>query len=283
MSRQATLTAAHVDEIRRLHAGAVRPRQIGEIVGVSIRTVNEVLSGRRHGRALTPREQADLDAQQGWRAACMDDQEWAEWVARNPLYIGDTAATARPCTDCPLGFAADMRAQGRCNGTPGGVAADPDEPEEEEPVEPIIPPRPDPGIRIAVTLQAPCPACEKADVCSLRPSVEALAELPVLAPALDPRVGLELAGSVTCTAFVKARIRKADAGELEGKRGRAAAAAGGELTAHQAEVLEVVLRNGGDRKAAAKELRTTAQDIGVTLAGVQRKGKLPAELSGAAA
>jgi hypothetical protein len=42
-----SLTVVQVEEIRRLHAGAVRARQIGEIVGVSIRTVNEVLDGRR--------------------------------------------------------------------------------------------------------------------------------------------------------------------------------------------------------------------------------------------
>lgn len=58
-----------------------------------------------------------------WRPACMDDEEWALWKAANDrIYVGMQAA--RPCADCPLGHAADMRAEGRCNGTPGGVEED---------------------------------------------------------------------------------------------------------------------------------------------------------------
>jgi hypothetical protein len=34
------------------------------------------------------------------------------------------AKAVRPCHDCPLGYAAEMRALGRCNGTPAGVAGD---------------------------------------------------------------------------------------------------------------------------------------------------------------
>lgn len=285
------LTVVQVEEIHRLHAGAVRARQIGEIVGVSIRTVNEVLDGRKAGRPLTPREQAELDAQQGWRAACMDDSEWVEWISKNSLSMPDGDAAARPCKDCPLGFAADMRAQGRCNGTPGGVAEEIDQ-EEEEPMDNIAPaPRPDPGIRIAVALEAPCPACVKADVCSLRPLVEQLQSVQVATPKMDPLLGLQLAGTVTCRAFVKDRIRKADASELGGKPGRKPAQAptpiaadprvvqpGTTLTPRQAQILEAFRRNGGDRQATAKELDVVYQSIDAGLEAVALKGLLPEDL-----
>lgn len=217
----------------------------------------------------------------------MDPEEWTEWVARNPLHITDTAAAARPCTDCPLAFAADMRAEGRCNGTPGGVA---EEPEEEEFVEPAIAARPDPGIRVAVTLKAPCASCEKADVCSLRPAVEALTDLPVLVPLLDHRVGLELAGTVTCAAFVRARIRRADAGELQRKRGRPAASVAAAarraipvatspvLTLRQSQVLEAFVRNGHDRQATAADLGLVYQSVDGALEAIAMKGLLPAEI-----
>jgi hypothetical protein len=144
----------------------------------------------------------------------MEPDELAEWRA------GFTTA----CIDCPVAFAEAQRSIGRCNGVPGELLAG--AVTEEEPVE--APVQPDPGIRVAVTLEAPCGRCEKADVCSLRPAVEALTDLPVLVPVLDRRVGLELAGSVTCSAFVKARVRKADADELDAKPKRHISPAGRE-------------------------------------------------------
>ena len=65
------------------------------------------------------------------------------------------------------------------------------------------------GAQIPVSLEAPCGRCEKADVCAIRPTLEALSSLPVQAPRLDARISLELVGSVGCTAFVKARQRPA--------------------------------------------------------------------------
>ena len=108
-------------EIRRLRASSIRPPEIASMVGVSVRTVQEVLAGKRDGRPLSARERFDEDAATGWAPACMDAVEWAEWGARNPLAnIPEADQVARPCEECPIGWAADMRAEGRCNGIPGG-------------------------------------------------------------------------------------------------------------------------------------------------------------------
>lgn len=163
-------------------------------------------------RRLTARERMAADAAAGWAPACIDADEWAAWRARNPLVGVEADLVARPCEECPLGFAADMRAQGRCNGEPGGVA-EPDD-TEEEPMDPVTPAAP--AVRVTVSLApAPCGRCEKADVCALRPTVEGLSEIAASLPALDRRIGLELTGSVSCAAFAKARIRRADPSELE--------------------------------------------------------------------
>ena len=55
----------------------------------------------------------------------MDPDEWAAWRSLNDRSGSNRAA--RPCSDCLLGYAAEMRADGRCNGTPGGDAADDEE------------------------------------------------------------------------------------------------------------------------------------------------------------
>lgn len=53
----------------------------------------------------------------------MDPPDWADWQARNPRLHG-AAHAERPCQDCPLAFALEMRAIDRCNGTPAGVEED---------------------------------------------------------------------------------------------------------------------------------------------------------------
>lgn len=53
------------------------------------------------------------------RPACMDDDEYAGWTRLNVA-----SRTASPCDDCLAGFAADMRAIGRCDGTPLGYEDD---------------------------------------------------------------------------------------------------------------------------------------------------------------
>lgn len=190
------VTAPQAEEVRRMREGGMRPREVAEATGITLRTVADILAGRVAGRPVSARERFEEDGRTGrWAPLCMDAAEWAEWRARNPIYLSE--AVARPCEDCLLGFAADMRAEGRCNGTPGGAA----EIEiEEEPMDQVSAPA---GIRVEVAVAAPCPRCEKADVCGLRESVEGLGTLPVMAPRLDPRIGLALAGTVSCSAFVK--------------------------------------------------------------------------------
>lgn len=62
---------------------------------------------------------------------CMTAEEWALWRSseRTKLTIRTT-----PCVDCPLGFAAEMRAvrtaeypHGRCNGRPDYIPEDAEE------------------------------------------------------------------------------------------------------------------------------------------------------------
>lgn len=67
----------------------------------------------------TRRQEAEAVRAGAWRADCMADDEWAHWLAMNPMGLSDALVAARPCMDCPLGFAAEMRAEGRCNGSPG--------------------------------------------------------------------------------------------------------------------------------------------------------------------
>lgn len=54
-----------------------------------------------------------------WDPSCMEPDEYAGWREMNGKLIGSGRAL-RPCQDCPLGFALDMRAEDRCNGEPGG-------------------------------------------------------------------------------------------------------------------------------------------------------------------
>lgn len=82
-----------------------------------------------------------------WAPACMDAAEWALWEGANRGLNGSWRA-ARPCADCPIAHAADMRAEGRCNGTPEGVAEEPIEEDEvveqvEAPVV-VVPVEPEP-------------------------------------------------------------------------------------------------------------------------------------------
>jgi len=52
--------------------------------------------------------------------ACMSEAElalWREGAVEAGRRMGYTAQ--RPCTDCPIWFATERRAEGCCNGTPG--------------------------------------------------------------------------------------------------------------------------------------------------------------------
>lgn len=168
-----------------------------------------VLPMRRAPVTLTPREQFEEDGRTGWRALCMDGLEWAAWRVLNPLVgkYGDMAA--RPCTDCLLGFAADMRAIGRCNGEPGGVVDEP----EEEPMDLAMIPVPGPANvarRTALAVDPPpCASCAHEPVCALRAAFEGMAEIETTAPALPAGLRLELAAVVSCDFFLRDRTKPA--------------------------------------------------------------------------
>jgi hypothetical protein len=166
------------------------------------------------------RQQFERDAASGWMPLCMDPDEWAEWRRTNPIGLTATSAVARPCADCLLGFAADMRALGRCNGTPGGAAVDE---EEEEPMDQTsTPPR-----RMALEVTAPpCGSCSHEPVCSLRSAFEGMASVEVGALSVPTGLRLSLVATVSCDHYLRDRTKPAPVRVLTSQeRGQANGAA----------------------------------------------------------
>jgi hypothetical protein len=104
--------------------------EIAEALGLGLRRVADEIT-RAGGEDL-------------WRPLCMDADEYERWRGKE----GATSAVVkagnrrpskregwtlpngkamRPCHDCLAGYAAEMRAEGRCNGRPMGYAEDDDE------------------------------------------------------------------------------------------------------------------------------------------------------------
>jgi hypothetical protein len=170
---EVSLTVVQAEEIRRLHAGAVRRARSAR--SSACRSGPSTRSSRPpRGPPLTPREQAELDAQQGWRAACMDDFEWAEWIGRGTPRHARPGRGRAPVRRLPARLRRRHARPGAMQRHPGwgrrgsgrtGGGGDRGTRHTRA--------SPDPGIRIAVARGARA-RCEKADVCSLRPLVEAL-------------------------------------------------------------------------------------------------------------
>ena len=57
------------------------------------------------------------------KPACMDEREYTEWMVLNKRAL--THRTPSPCDDCTDAFAAEMRAEDRCDGTPGNDKSEP--------------------------------------------------------------------------------------------------------------------------------------------------------------
>jgi hypothetical protein len=53
------------------------------------------------------------------RPACMTDPEYELWCSANSALSWPSMRSKTPCRDCPASFAQEMRADGRCDGTPG--------------------------------------------------------------------------------------------------------------------------------------------------------------------
>jgi len=166
----------------------------------------------------------------------MDPDEWALWERANRSLSSPFDRAARPSDDCPLGHAADMRALGRCNGTPGGV----DEEETMDDTRTIARIESAATTKVGIALSAPCGPCAHAPVCRLRESVEAMARTTVPVPKLETGLAVELRGTIACEWFAKAKAAPAAAGEARPRR---------ELTPEQRE--------------AAKERMLHARAIGV--------------------
>lgn len=122
-----------------------------------------------------------------WRAACMDDDEWALWQdANRRLNLSDQLE--RPCQECPLAFALEMRAVNRCNGEPSG-APEPDDLEEEPMSEA------NPAVRtIGVAVEGPCATCVHVEVCAIKADIDRIAtsgvgvQIPETHKALTSRI-----------------------------------------------------------------------------------------------
>ena len=115
-----------VEEVRAALADGMTLTQAAQRFGIHRTTVNSIAQGRLTGRPVPPAVLAER-----WTAACMEPDEWADWQRLNRSIANHGDQASRPCSDCLLGFAADMRAEGRCNGQPAGDTHDH---EEEEPV-----------------------------------------------------------------------------------------------------------------------------------------------------
>ena len=162
---------------------------------------------------------ADAGGEALWAPRCMDAEELETWRVRAGGWAGaddgrsrpgaagrarPTVWTLRPCVDCPLGHAAEMRALGRCNGTPAGVEVDEieeettmDQPAAGRAVERL---RVDEATqtRVKVAVSAPCGTCAHAPVCGLRETLVALTGVVVRLPKLDEAIGIRLEASATC-------------------------------------------------------------------------------------
>jgi hypothetical protein len=137
-----------------------------------------------------------------WVAACMEPDEWALWTEANRRSAAHRIS--RPCEDCPLGFALEMRAIGRCNGEPAGAPEDEDQ--EDEPME-IAQVKAQP---VAVAVTAPCETCIHREVCAIRLSIDAVAhrDVDVILPKLDVALKPTLTMAIDCSFYARDRAVK---------------------------------------------------------------------------
>jgi hypothetical protein len=127
-----------------------------------------------------------------WSPACMDADEFEAWAEANRRMTYRADRASRPCADCTLGYASEMRAVGRCNGSPAGVEEDlMDELEQARPLR-----------RLPVLLRPPlCRSCSHLAVCSLRSAFEGMDALPVDAPPFPGGLTVTLVAKVACAHY----------------------------------------------------------------------------------
>jgi hypothetical protein len=145
----------------------------------------------------------------------MDAEELARWQEMNGRAAANRAA--RPCADCPLGYAVEMRALGRCNGTPGGVEEDTEMgtfdytgPERPQPEPKEAPRALTMTRRVELEVAAPpCGSCAHEPVCALRAAFEGMATVETSAPPLPDGLRLTLTASVECAHYLRDRAKPA--------------------------------------------------------------------------
>ncbi len=179
---------------------------------------------------------------------CMEPDELADWNRHNRTAAFSAHGKAlTPCEDCLPAFALEMRAIGRCNGEPGGV--EPDEQQPHNPTgppicrcghhagthrrpkgdtrmvcgecqrnggryfhdyEPEIPAARRDMATVKVNVTAPCATCIHEPVCERRHSIEELdGAIAIEHEALPKGLGLVLAASVDCDAYLRSRASRA--------------------------------------------------------------------------
>jgi len=194
---------------------------------------------------------------EAWTPACMTPDELAAWSTANASITSLSNRARRPCVDCTLGYAAEMRVAGSCNGTPGGV--------EEDDVMTDEPPLPEPTLASAERLRRvelevvapPCESCLHEPVCALRQALEAIASVETTAPPLRDGLRLSLAATIACDHYARSRAKPGPAKVLTSEQRGAAARIAGQRH-HSPEGLERLRESGRihGRKAHAARVET---------------------------
>ncbi len=152
-----------------------------------------------------------------WTPLCMEPDELARWQEMRDRSTSRSDRIALPCRDCLAGFAIDMRALGRCNGTPNGVEEDTEMDQPDTSVERAY----GNGETFAATPRAltrrvelevaapPCGSCSHEPVCALRAAFEGMATVETSAPPLPDGLRLALSASVACAHFLRDRAKPA--------------------------------------------------------------------------
>ena len=161
-----------------------------------------VVGGKRSrpvGRRRT-HEAAWRPTEPDWRPLCMSAEELAEWQESadgQPVTTRAHERAAIPCTDCTLGFAAEQRAIGKCNGRPGGAEED-----DELDVTPALEAtRMSTAVRTLVS--APCESCLHRAVCSRRAAILDLDTADVEIETLPEGLSVALSAVVECDAYLR--------------------------------------------------------------------------------
>lgn len=107
--------ASHSGQETAAHFGISRAtvsRRVAEIQAAGGTIVRHAMGRRPQGTVVA--------GVGDWTPLCMPAADFAEWQAFNERTAGGRAS--RPCEDCPLAYAEEMRAKGMCNGEPGIAA-----------------------------------------------------------------------------------------------------------------------------------------------------------------